>query len=889
MTSLVSWAAVWRQSLQDAAALAVAMVVVGAAAFLSSVVPQAMDAVATSALQAAVADPPQPVEVVVNVPLGPDYEPNVGAAAGAETVRELVDAGLPAALHRVLAEPVTALVGPELKAGVIAGRSGKVRFVYLASAKGPGVTWVEGRPPVATGDPADLATVAEKPPPVEVAVSEAGAKLLGVRSGARLHVDDPDTGSLEVWLSGIYRPTDPGDSAWAVAPTLLQPQLVDGSASFASVGLLLSAESLPFAQATVYPTLMTRTYTYPVVPALLDSQSAAEVATEARGLASGRQVFDISGARPVVTTGLDKVVDDTLARVATASAQASVLLLGVLAVALLVEFLAAGLVVERRAAVITQWRSRGASLGAIGAAQAVEAAVLTAVAGAAGLAASVAVAGGLAPLGWILPPLLAALVPGPLLAVRAAIRGAKNPAAAGRRVPLSTAQLRRLAAEGALVLLAAAALATLVVRGATSSAGSVASDAIVLAAPVLVALAVSLGLVRVLPHLAAVARRIAARRAGAVPLVAAARTRGSGPAMAALVVASAVGTIAASAAATVDDGRTTAAWDVVGADVAVSTTASGGLPVEVTGLDGRDGLTVATAEVFPGAQVLGPALDRSVTVIAVDADALRRLVAATPAPDAPALAALAGAETDPLPVLVADLPRWEAATLRLGGQTITTRTVGVAPQLPRQLEAGQGGTVVVERSVLGRVLGHEVPASLGWVVGPDAEARLKQVLGATDARLLTRDGWLADQVSAPLPRALDSLFAGAGIIASVLAALAVVLMAASGAWERTRASAQLRVVGTPRAAAARVAWLESAVPAVLASAVGLAVGVGLSALLVGALDLRSVSGGREAPRLVVAWWIFALPLALGLVARFSVALAALRHQRDPLGSLMRAA
>ena len=40
---VLPWAGVWRQSLGDAAPLAVGMVVVAAAAFLATVVPQAMD------------------------------------------------------------------------------------------------------------------------------------------------------------------------------------------------------------------------------------------------------------------------------------------------------------------------------------------------------------------------------------------------------------------------------------------------------------------------------------------------------------------------------------------------------------------------------------------------------------------------------------------------------------------------------------------------------------------------------------------------------------------------------------------------------------------------------------------------------------------------------
>jgi hypothetical protein len=74
-----------------------------------------------------------------------------------------------------------------------------------------------------------------------------------------------------------------------------------------------------------------------------------------------------------------------------------------------------------------------------------------------------------------------------------------------------------------------------------------------------------------------------------------------------------------------------------------------------------------------------------------------------------------------------------------------------------------------------------------------------------------RDGWIADRAADPVTRGAGWLFPAASVLA--LAALAVVLMPGSAAWERTRAVGQLRFVGTPRAAAAWVAWLESAIPA----------------------------------------------------------------------------
>jgi putative ABC transport system permease protein len=147
---------------------------------------------------------------------------------------------------------------------------------------------------------------------------------------------------------------------------------------------------------------------------------------------------------------------------------------------------------------------------------------------------------------------------------------------------------------------------------------------------------------------------------------------------------------------------------------------------------------------------------------------------------------------------------------------------------------------------------------------------------------------IAVVVAAPVTRALQWLFAGTSALATALAALAVALKAASGSWARTRAIAQLRVVGTSRAAAARVAWLETTIPAVVASTVGIAVGVGLAGQLVVALDLPSVTGGRHAPSLMIPWWTLGIPLALGLVARIAVAVTAVGHRGEPLGPVMRA-
>jgi len=880
------WRGVWRQSRRDLAALMVGMFVIAAATFSASLVPQVLESVATDTVRAAVSDPLRPVSVVVSVPI--DLGIGSDIAANAAFVRSKVEAGMPAEVRSVLGAPITSLTGPELKAGWIADRPGRVRFIYLASDTGPGLTWVDGRAPAAAVDASDFYD-GESLPPVEVGVSEAAAQVMGARVGQKLGVETTNGVALDVTLTGIYQPADPADPAWQVEPTLVKPQLVDGSASVASIGLLVTAASVPAAELAGYPPDMTQNFTYPVLAAQLSAESAAELETQVRGLASGRKTFDLAGSPPAVNTRLDRILHEALAMVAAASAQASVLLIGLLVAAVLVEVLIAAVIVERRTTVLRQLRSRGATMPAIAAANAAESAGFALVAAAIGATAAWLVTRGLPPLAWVLPPVIAAILPQPMLAIRAAA-GPTAPTSAhgGRRRARTAAQLRRLGAEIGLVLLAAAALATLVLRGAISSAGSMWSDAVVLAAPVLVAAAAALGLVRIQPRVAALARSIAARRRGLVPLLAAARVRSGGVTITALVVTAAVAAISATAAATVTQGRIDASWDAVGADASALTTATEGVPAAVTALDGTDGLIVATGSTISYAQILGAGLDRSVTVLAIDAEPVSRLLAATPAGGVPALDGLTATGGGDLPILITGLPSTETANLRWGDERVAVRGVGDAGALPVRLALDDDPTVVVDRRALAAALGRDVPAGRIWVVGPDASSRLTAALAGVDSQIVTRSGWMEAQSSAPLPKALDALFVGATAVAAALAVLAVMLLAASGAGERTRASAQLRVLGTSRRQAARVAWLEATVPAVLASLVGLAVGIGLCWLLVSALELRSVTGGHQAPHVVIAWWALALPLIVGLVARASVLVAGLRGRRQALGPLMRA-
>ncbi len=695
-------------------------------------------------------------------------------------------------------------------------------------------------------------------------------------------------------VTGIFRATDPTDIAWHVAPRLLEPQLIGGSAAVAVVALMVSDTSMPYALVATFPQGMTRTYTYTVVPSALDAANASQVEVQARGLASGKQVFATLGSDVRVTTRLDGVLHDASTRIDAAAAQASVLLIGVLAVMVAVILLAAQLVAQRRSVALAQVRARGGSLAAIGVAAAAESIPLAAVGGMVGAGAAWLALHGETPWAWLAPPLVIAACTPPILAARVASRRAdRRGAPLHRRLGLTAAKVRRFAGETLLVVTALGALATLKVRGVGASAGSIWSDIAVLAAPVLVALAMVVVLLRAQPRIVRAARSSATRLRGAVALLAAARAHASGMSAAALVLATAVTALSASLALTVSEARAAAAWDAVGAQVAVTTDDPRGLPNTIAALEGERGLAVAEASRVSNLQVIGAKVDDRVDVILVDAGAMSQvLTVGSPTAWADADALLSTARTDgAVPVLVAGgRSDWQGAALRWGEESIPVEPVGITPMLPPQL-ASRATVVVVDRAAFEAAGGQRVPATVAWVTGPAAGEDVATAVADAHAEqtthVVTREGWLAERSGFPIARALDWLFVMATTVGVVMSVLAVILMAASGSPDRLRSIARARVVGLPRRAAHRVAWLEVAMPVVAWSLVGVAVGLGLVHVLVVPLNLQSLTGGRGEPPALTPWWPFALAGALGIVAWVSVALASRARGGERLGALMR--
>ncbi|MBT0993318.1 hypothetical protein KIN34_03330 [Cellulomonas sp. DKR-3] len=893
-----------RQAWAARGLLATAVVVLALVTFLAAAAPRLLDRAATDEVRAAVGAEGSALVVTTREDGDSVQGPDLGTADALTGTARLLATNLPDAVGDVVAPPVAALVGPELRAGTVLRQGAAastpvlLRFAYLATTgrSGPGdvtdpeagaVTWESGAAPSTALEPPDPS--APGPVPIEVGLSAEVADALGVQVGDTLEVEDLDGGPLDVRVVGVFRAVDPSDPVWRPAPTAVEPQVLGGRAARIGVTALTSALSVPAARAAVPADRTTTSYTLDVVPAALDAASSDEVARAVRALVASPSTLGLPGPPPAVSTRLDRLLDEARDRTAATTAQSAVVASGVVATALLVLVLSSSLLVRRRATVLAHQRALGATLPALARAAAAEALVLLVLGGGVGLVLAALVVPGPVPWAWVLPPLvLAALVP-PVLTARTAAHTDAPPPARGARPGTA---LRRPLAEVTVVLLAAGALATLRGRGAASAADDLGADLVVVLAPALVAAAVAVLLLRLLPPLARWWRAAAARMRGPVPLVAAARTPVAVVPVLALVLATALLTVVLSLQTTVRAGQEAGSWTAVGGDVRLDAAPDPGLPEDLLDdLAAEPGVTAAAARVVDGTQVLGGGVDETARLVAIDADAEARLLARSPVGDAPGLAVLAaapGAGADgatAVPALVAGVPA-DATGLHVAwqGDSVPLDVVGAAPALPLGDEAAPV-TVVVDRAALAAALGRPVAATDAWLTGPGAAQAVTDLPDGVTATV--RTAWLADVRVAPTAATFSHVLRAAAAVLAVLGVLVVVLAAAAGAPARRRALVQLRVLGLPRRVGARVVLAELVGPVLVPALAGIGTGIALSAAVVVPLGLQSLTHQAVAPALVLPWWVLASVLGLAGAVAGVVAVERPRAGNERLSEVMR--
>lgn len=907
----------WRVARADLWPLLVTMLVVALTVAITVAVPTLLAERADTAVRSAVAQADPPADLVVTSTYGPG---NSDAAGDATDTTASVDdaalamvAALPRSLRPLLGPPTAAASSTEL--GVSTARvpaGGVLWMTYLWAGREPAVRWVSG---VAPGRPgADGA--------VQLALSEAVARSLGVRAGDTVQAVKPDRSSVPVLITGVFEPLDPLDPVWASRPEVLQPT-VGGQASAPTtlVAGLLSAASLPAARAALEPNGVTRTFRFPVDPGPLDHEHSAALVRQLAALEASPDLLRAPGPAPRVTTQLDVLLTQARDRVAATWSQATLLLVGLASGALLVLVVAADLLARRRSGALRTVRARGATLAGIAGGAGAEAVVVVGLGVAVGVTLGVLAAPG--PVSWVGVVVVAAvgvLAPPAFAAATAARSEARRVSTDRhqRRLARRVRTVRRAASEVALVVLAVAALAALRRRGVVSASGP--ADLVLAAAPVLVAAAGALVLWRAVPLLLGGVLRVArgSRRAG--PLLAVARARSTSAALpfVALVVAVTMAALCGALAGTARAGQSAGSWDAVGADALVRTTTPDPALQAVADTVARaDGVeAVAVARVQARSQLFGvPGVDE-VRVLAVDPATYGAMLDRTPFGAAAELDVLASASQavptratpGPLPALVAGDLAGTRPSLRWGDVTIDLRPVGRVPALPAAEPDGTpaAATVLVDRAALTAVVTAvaaardertgTAPVRAGqavadpntvWVVGPGATPAARTATAGSGDPVLTRAQWIADRRSDPLVAGLLALVGLVAAACAGLAVLVVVLGAAASAPGRGRSLATARVLGLRRRAAARVAGGELAPPSLVAALGGTVMGVLLAGAIVAPLALRLVTGQSTDPGVVVPWWVLVPLVLLAATVLVVVGVESVARRRETLGEVLR--
>ncbi|MEU8517621.1 hypothetical protein AB0C76_39510 [Kitasatospora sp. NPDC048722] len=438
------------------------------------------------------------------------------------------------------------------------------------------VEFVQGRAP-RQASPGSADDPAEDRAPIEVAVSEATRQRFDLTVGQTFGLTDLQW-ATPVVLVGVFRTDRGATRLWQQFPMLVAPwtvpaetgQEVDGQMLTSAEGIVLAASrgTAPLRVTWDLPVAIDRAgpaATPAAIAALRSALAGLRAADAAQRCVDDAMtnclVAGQLAPRVVVTDRLTPELEAFAAQRGRTGQLQGFALAGLLGVAVATAFAAARLGARRRGGAIALQLSRGAGRAGIAGRLLAEGAVAVGAGLATGWAAGRALA----------PPGAALGSPVPVLAAAVPVWCA--PAAAAL-VPPGRAPLRRsrrFVLEALVLLSAGGGLAALRARGAFTGSGI---DLQLALTPVLLALALILVLLRLLPPALLRATRWARRSRGLVPLVALARAGAQSGATAlallVLVLATGYGVFGGTVSRTLADGRAqTAEWYTGGAPTAL--------------------------------------------------------------------------------------------------------------------------------------------------------------------------------------------------------------------------------------------------------------------------------------------------------------------------------
>jgi putative ABC transport system permease protein len=450
---------------------------------------------------------------------------------------------------------------------------------------------------------------------------------------------------------------------------------------------------------------------------------------------------------------------------------------------------------------------------------------------------------------------------------------------------------RRLVVEILLVVLAVAGVVTLRVRGLGGTDGI---NPLLSALPVLMGTALGLVVLRLYPYPLRVLARLASRGRTTVSFLgitqAARQRRGGVLSALVLLMATAIAAFCATVDTSIHDAQEAGAWHMVGADAELSAGNIG--PDGVAALKKVHGVTgVLPVRVVPSLTLSG--VPTSVTVVAVDMNAYRTLLAGLPIklPSAPGAAAVRSG--DPVPALVSPALAKGAGshpTLTLeDGETVALHTVGTIGRFPTVDPAtrivvvphatltgpGKYGTTVFVRG------SHLNPTAMINAAVPSGNQQA-QVIVQTHAALH------AQLTTAPLVGVLRDVFGYGAFVIGGYGALAVLMALVIGAHARGRTVSYLRTLGLSGRQLSGLAFLELGPLVLSAVLAGWVLGLVLPAIVGPSLDLSPYTAGFPVPtRLLDAGTAGLLAGGLAVVIGVAVAIDSTINARRRLTGLLR--
>lgn len=741
--------------------------------------------------------------------------------------------------------------------------------------------------------------------PIEVVLSQQAADAAGVSIGQQLDIGSPprqlDPGEEPdptlpvpaVLLVGIVEADDIGDALWGESSELWTPELRPATGytqQLTRFTVLTSADGVIAAS---------RFLDYPfngflrmnIDPQLFTAEVAAVAAEEASALrANGQSLAPESIAVVSVRTDIPEALADYPQLARAALAQMSVMMAGVIGIAAVVLILLSRLLVAQRAAAIALERARGASVLSIGLGALLESAIVTAAGSAlGGLIAFVA------PIRDPLPVVviaLVALLASPLqsmLYARQLWTGRREPANRRERQALARRRRgQRLVLELAIVALAVAALVSMRGRGLLQNrSGGI--DPLLALAPLLLAVAVSIIVIRLYPYPVRAVGSIAQRTRGPLGLLGAVRAR-SAIAILPLLALTLGASLAVSGTLLVDtvrDGQVEASWQRVGADARISADLGADEVEALRAAPGVEAVSGSFARTNVGID-LGTT-STTLTVIAIDSSYAAVVDTLPGSPSTADLAKLSQQPTDGEAISIVLDPATAAQlftddiAMYYGPEYVPLHVIGSSTVSP----AGyvKGPYAYIDIDAVAKLMPEGFAANTYLVAGAGADEAVKQL---PQEGVLTRSGWTSDRRGLALIAGVESTMLFAVLAVGLLAIVALVATVVSGARARGRALSMLRTLGM----SSKLGWwlaLAELAPLVLAAVLGgIAAGYSVVLVLAPSLGLHVLAGGITvpaasfSPNVIIGLAVAALVLLLlGALADVLV------HRRDKLSEVLR--